>query len=342
VRLASRSPDLGGEWIYLTTGAWQHVFVPPGNEFANWVCKIPAAFGDIVPYHHGITFWVRNPYERALNFVCYALPRGLQNRICRRIEKLVERYRPAGGNVALPRFQHLAQRLGALGERRLVGHCRRMRARNFEGMLSLIERISDRGIDGVLVPCRVIRAGEARLRVDGATRVYRGPILLQQRADRLLENECDLESFEWNELVEAPHRLWRHGIGLASPPTLGRAVGFSPAGRIESWFRKLRSVPEILGPSGWVQLNGRVLLADTSSLTRDYTAVRLALRDDGLNVQQQRILDRLRLRQSPIAAEYYEFVRRRINQEHLDRLWGTARPGRPVSAAVRLRHAPPQ
>jgi hypothetical protein len=172
---------------FLATGTWQHVFVRANDaarkaddearsmndEAREWVYKIPAAFGYVLPFDHAQRFRSDNLATKTSHALLARLPRG--------------------GNL-------LAARL------------RRRSVARFEAMLALVEFMCESGLSDIMLPCEIMRDAEAELRVSGATVAYRGSILKQRRADYLFERSERLRSLDWREIVAAHHRLWRHGI----------------------------------------------------------------------------------------------------------------------------------
>ncbi|HEX8141051.1 MAG TPA: hypothetical protein VF553_00540 [Pyrinomonadaceae bacterium] len=244
--------------VFLATGTWQHVFTSRDDGEQNWVYKIPSAFGYVLPLDHPL------------------------------------RYRPAGifarSCAAVLARTPFAQRL----------YSKRLRAlslRNFKTMLERIEEINRHGLSDILLPCEIIEDASAALAVDDSTFNYRGPILKQRRADFLFERSENLRSFEWREIVEAHHRLWRYGITFSTTTA-------------------------VLELKNWALLDGRLHLFDTSSLTRDRREVSRALAEEELNKREQRVLRRVAERESsePLV-EYFRFIRRELNRDKLELLW---------------------
>lgn len=243
---------------FLATGTWQHVFVRTGVEADGWVYKIPAAFGYILPFDH------------------------------------MQRYKPE---------KFSAKRLGyalahfLLGSRVIAAHLKHLSSRNFEAMLKLIAEMERDGLSDILLPCQLIRDGAATLRVGENLLPYRGAILMQRRADYLFEKSENLRAIEWRELVQAHHRLWRHGITFSTPTA-------------------------VLGLKNWGLLEGRLQLFDTSSLTRDPQKVRRVLSHEALDRREETLIRQaVEKRSSEPIEEYFHFIRQEINREKLDQLW---------------------
>ncbi|MDT7604946.1 MAG: hypothetical protein QOF61_2943 [Acidobacteriota bacterium] len=174
------SNQRGLQLDFLATGTWQHVFVcadaatrATNSEAREWVYKIPAAFGYVLPFDHPQRF----KSEKLTTKTSYALL------------------------AQLPR-----------GKQLLAARLRRRSVERFEAMLALVEFMCESGLSDIMLPCEIMRDCEAELRVSGATVAYRGHILKQRRAEYLFERSERLRSLDWREIVAAHHRLWRHGI----------------------------------------------------------------------------------------------------------------------------------
>jgi hypothetical protein len=246
------------ELTFAVTGTWQHVFVRQGKDEEPWVYKIPSAFGYVLPFDHP------------------------------------QRFEPA----------HLPARVFAAALARLpcgsalyAAWLRRASLRNFERMLTLIEGIKRHGLSDVMLPCEVMRGADAVLEVNGVRHVYHGHVLKQRRADYLFERSENLGAFEWREIVEAHHRLWRRGITFSTTTA-------------------------VLELKNWALLDGRLQLFDTSSLTDDPRRVRRVLSEEELDRREQSVTRRAVERESsePLV-EYFRFIRRELNRDKLDQLW---------------------
>lgn len=158
---------------FLATGTWQHVFVDAHDGAREWVYKIPAAFGYVLPFDHPQRFKSEKLSTKTSHALLARLPRG---------RKL------------------LAARL------------KRMSAEKFESMLALVESMCEGGLSDLVLPCEIMRDREALLRMGGANVAYRGAIMKQRRAEHLFERSERLRSLDWGEIVGAHHRLWRHGV----------------------------------------------------------------------------------------------------------------------------------
>jgi hypothetical protein len=243
---------------FLATGTWQHVFVLRGDTEKLWVYKIPSAFGHLLPFNHPQRLRPRRLHARAGGALLALLPAG---------------------------------------ERLLASRLRRVSLHSFEYMLTLITEVKRHGLSDIILPCEVIRDGAATLEIEGQRFAYRGPMLKQRRADFLFERNENLRSFEWREIVEAHHRLWRCGITFSTTTA-------------------------VLELKNWALLDGRLRLFDTSSLTSDRREVTRALDEEELNKREQSVLRRVAERKSsePVV-EYFRFIRQELNRDKLEQLW---------------------
>ncbi len=286
-------PEL--DLTYLASGYWQHVFTKTGEPGDIWVYKLPAAFGYIVPIKptdHLLS--PRNRFEKALSFVLAIVPEGVWNQV-QRLSRRMERRGPSFLKGVSTFAEHLAELLLRIGSRVLAAYCRPMRRRKFLAMLKLMEYLTGRGLYDIFLSFRIIREGEATLRVHSAAIPYRGPILVQRKADSVFEKGESYRCFDWRELVDAQHRLWRLGVGFS----VGR---------------------EVLGP--WSLLDGHARLFDTSGLTDDYRRARESISEESLAKRERAVLGELKERgAAAVAEEYFRFIRKEINQERLDQLW---------------------
>jgi hypothetical protein len=281
---------------YLTTGYCQHVFTSDVMVGDGWVFKIPAAFGYILPFKQPFNvFHPKNRYERILRFLLVRIPKGVPSRVGR----WMSRYDLSVPGAAA--FKVVTKRcfgvLEKAGERAVAWHCRRTRLRKFLVMLRHIRYIGDHALGDILLPCRVLWRAKATLDLGGQVMPYEGPLLVQKRVDSSFEDGVRLTAFDWHRLVEAQHRLWRHGIGFAA-------------------------IREMLTPIGWGLLDGRLHLADTSALTRDLGLARRFLAKEFVDSKEATILEWMGLEQSTQTEQYLRFMRSEINVDNLERLWG--------------------
>jgi hypothetical protein len=173
---------------FIATGGNQHVFEDLSGD-SEWVFKIPAAFGRIVPWNHQRRLRRAEPRNRAYRLIYRALfaPRGTP---------LDSRIEPVGA----------AQRMWAR-------YIERNASRRFHSMLRIMDTLSRCGGADLLLPYTV-ESGPVVLHMDGRIISYPGPVLRQRRAvfrrvpDVIADNG-------WDELVSAQHRLWRFGVATA-------------------------------------------------------------------------------------------------------------------------------
>jgi hypothetical protein len=282
---------------FLATGHRQHVFIRSGPMRDDCVYKIPAAPGYVMPYRHKPGEPPRRVVsKRALHWMLFDVPYLLGRNVRRTLGK---RLRPAIRKRLGPLTAPLRAmgRLGRTARNRVfVAYFRRARARNFATMLEVLEDLAQSGAHRYLVPFRIIRRGTAILRVNNATVPYEGPMLVQRRVDTFFTKQS-LAAFEWDELVAALHALWRHGFALTEKG-------------------------ENLGYRSWALMNGHVRLADTSSLSSDLAIARRSLRDENLDAQERMVLAfHGKSATANAFREFFEYLRRHINQARLDALW---------------------
>jgi hypothetical protein len=282
-----------GDLTFLATGSRQHVFVKTDPEEDEWVYKIPAAYGRILP--HSVYL-----HRRATSSYAHK-----QRTLLRRLVSPAASRDPVRLLEAAPRSGLLRPAVTALEQMYRVGPTIRNRLfgmafewssrRGFRRMLATMEYVSQQGIERVLLPYAVIPRGEAVLHVGGASIPYQGPVLVQRRSRFL--GLMDVDAFEWRELIEVQHLLWRNGIALTDK--------------------------EKLGPSNWALFEGHVRLGDTNSLTRDYRRAYQALDAKVLNERVDVVLERLSGREPArsLAKQYFCVVRQEINQRKLNELW---------------------
>jgi hypothetical protein len=182
----------------------------------------------------------------------------------------------------------------AFGRLLPFGHPQRFRP----GVLALVEFVCAGGLSDLLLPCEVLRDAEAELFIDGRSTAYRGHVLKQRRADRLFERNENLRALDWGELVEAHHRLWRHGVTF-------------------------ESTTAVLGLKNWALFEGRLRLFDTSSLTCDPRRVSRALAPEELDRRERWAREKQAAGgdSSEPLVEFLRFIRREINRGKLEQLW---------------------
>jgi hypothetical protein len=309
--LASPGPLAGClDLDYLATGYHQHVFIRTKPDTDQWVYKIPAAYGYVLPFHPVVQGNVspNRLDKKIIHWLVLRLPESLHNRV----RKHVPTASPGGSSnpAAAPWLlaDRALQAVRAGRDKLMAAYFRRSRARAFEAMLALMEDLSLNGPTDLLLPYSVIRHGQATLRVAGGVRYagvvlsvddivvpYHGVILMQRKADML--DAChSFKSFNWQELVEAQHRLWRSGFFAFDCPEI---------------------------PMSWALLEGRIRLADTSSLTRDFHSARQFLNSELLANRERVVLSRqIGSDALETAREYYRFIRAQVNPAKLAEHWG--------------------
>ena len=178
-----------------------------------------------------------------------------------------------------------------------AAYMRRNKLRRHRLAIAKLLRVEERGIADVVLPFRYLPDAIAMLRVGERRIEYRGHILMQRRAEFFWETFVNLDALDWEQLVQVQYRMWRHGVGLASHR-------------------------DVLGPRCWAQLDGRVALADTGSLTTSRDLARAALEPRAL---ARRIAKHAAREdgKEPVRA-YLDFVSARLTQQAFDELWGTA------------------
>lgn len=283
---------------FLATGNQQHVFVPTDDPAGAWVYKVPAAFGYILPWRSESREVGRITSARKLwHTVLVAGPPQVAEWLARRL-----RPHPVLWAVGWP-VRQMWRGLTGLRDAVLRPYYRRARARDFRRMIATLDTLRARGLDGVILPYRVLPNTRAVLAVPGRAVDYRGPVLMQRRADVFLGKDR-LQPFDWQELVDALHALWRHGFGLTEKG-------------------------ENLGLRSWALIDGHVRLSDTSSFTRSLRRARRTLSPASLDFVQRRLASRHRDDPDAAArfAEYCRFIRARVTRENLTQMWNTAARG---------------
>ncbi len=278
---------------FLATGHRQHVFVRTSPNSDDWVYKIPAAPGYLVPYRHKVGKAPRRLLsKKGVRWILFDAP----YRLGRAFEPRASLSTPRPLRwLAAP--LRVASRIGATVRNRVfLAYFRRARAMNFTTMLDVLERLTRAGLRDHLVPFQIIRQGSATLRIDDRTVSYDGPMLMQHRVETFFTKQS-LATFEWDELVDALHALWRHGFALTEKG-------------------------ENLGYRSWALIDGHLRLADTSSLSTDFRLARNCLRDDFLAAQQNMVVSFHGESEMATAfREFFDYLRQHVNQARLDALW---------------------
>lgn len=282
---------------FLGTGYRQHAFTRTDEPDSGWVYKIPAAFGYILPYRHRPeAIGPITSFKKAIVWLLLGFPSALHQKL---VAPALERMRRLGLPWIANGLASVVSVIGAARDRLFMAHARRARKRNFEEMLALMDVLERHDLGHVVPSFAVIRNGAARLRVGDRVLSYRGPILQQQRIQTFF-NKDRLADFRWADVVAAQHALWKHGFAVTER---GEALGYR----------------------SWALVDGRVVLADTSSLTRDLKLARRTLRPQYLDVQEQIVLNAPRDSAATTAfRQYFEYLRREVNMATLDALWRTA------------------
>ena len=180
------------ELHFMATGENQHVFSDPADD--EWVYKVPAAFGYLLPFDHPRrpVRRPRRPFRRMVHALLAPAPDGGR--------------REAGEDAGEARSPTLRTRV----HRTWLRH---NRARKFARMLALMDRLRKDGHGALVLPWRVVR-GPVRLHVDGRVHPYEGPVLAQRRATFRRIDEI-VQGDGWAALVDAQHALWRRGMAVA-------------------------------------------------------------------------------------------------------------------------------
>lgn len=275
----------------LASGATQHAFVRSDRPDDGWVYKTPAIIDSLLPSRPAAGRLAPMSGSKRLAYsLLYGIPRTLWRRLGRKQHPLLAQRMVAG-------YVGVADRGVAL-------HLRRSRIASFRRVLRIHHLLrGEAGADAGLLPWRALPDVRAVLCIAEIRRRYRGPILVQRRAELFFERSEELERFDGSELVRIQHRLWRRGIALADG-----------AGA--------------LGPQGWALLERRVCLADTGSLTRDLRLARWVLAPERMErIQEHQIERQPDATSRERARAYYERVRLEINAERLGELWCEDRRG---------------
>jgi len=281
----------------MASGATQHVFLRMDQPEDGWVYKTPAVMDALLPSSPSVSRLApTGGSKRLVHSLLYRIPRGLWRRL--------HAERCAVARVGFPSGSRLAQGYVRLANQLFSLHLRRSRMAAFRRMLQVHRVLAAVDPDAdVMLPWRELPYVRAMLHAGGARRPYRGPILMQRRADVFFDRPEGLERFDWGQLIRIQHRLWRHGVALAD-------------------------VAGALGPQGWALLGNRLFLADTGSLTKDFRLAMRVLSPDVMESRQQR---QLRRQTDPALHEraraYYAQIRALINQDRLAALWCSALPG---------------
>jgi hypothetical protein len=277
----------------LAAGTRQHAFVPTSGGL-QWVYKIPASGGFAQQY--GADLREYQPTGRVKEMLLHALVR-LPDDAFTRASRALARWSSA------PAFLRRSLDAGhsaliATRGRALERAYRASRGRYFRQMLGLTRVAVDRGLGDLMLAHDILPSVEAVLRHGDAAVTYRGPALVQERAD-FFDRSGRFDEFNWSDVVSTQQRLWCKGLALSD-------------------------ANEILGPKNWALVGGRLRLADFSSFTSSFRVARRLLRDDVLDARQDRVLRRLWVEapeQAALAERYFGYVRSEINASQLALLW---------------------
>lgn len=262
----------------LATGGNQHVFVDRDREQCDWVYKIPSAFGYILPWD----------YPRRLR---RQPPRGRLKRFAYR-----QLFAPSTAVLAVVNE-------GGRGrwtpdtplEWAWAQYIRWNAARRFNRMLRLMELLSERGREDLLVPYRIVNGSSAILYVDDRALPWSGPLLMQWRVNfRSIKQIID--HGQWEILTESQHRLWRQGIAVA----------------------------DVVRYTSWVLHDGQLRIADADSLTDSLKVARTHVSPGILDLEASIIRRHLKgVHTERPVEEYLEYMRTHMNQSVLEQLWRT-------------------
>lgn len=300
MQTAVSAPAVELDLTSFACGTRQHVFLATGVPDHGWVYKLPSALG--AAEHYGTDlggYRPTGPLGRALYRTFVEFPNDQHRRRLARLE--AQGAREQRIRDAERRHRRLCEARG----RSVAVVYRWTRRRHFRGMIALAQSLARYELTAIALPFEVLAAVSALLHIGDRVERYRGPALAQLRAD-FFDRSGRFDEFRWDDVIEAQHALWRHGIGLSD-------------------------ANEILGPKNWALIDHRLRLADLSSLTRNARTARRLLGGDILDERQGRVLERLRRQESTesvdLARRYFEHVRRSINQKAFDQIWRSRASG---------------
>jgi hypothetical protein len=299
------------ELTLLGSGAWQHAFVPADQTEAEWVYKLPAAYGYILPLRPRLEHFAPSSASKKAALRLLRSP----DRLADALHRWGDSRGASAASRAVAALGHgVAEALCLARDGCLAVFLKRSRRRRFHTMVQQLDYLSLQGLADVLLPYRVLTEFEAGLWVGERRIGYRGAAMMQRKADFFRGGALDFASFQWSEVVSAQQRMWRCGVAFSE-------------------------INQILGPMNWGLLDGRVKLADTSNLTSEYRLARRLLDGSALDAKEAVVMGRLESPATPeVAAEYFRFVRSEINQQRFDELWrvdlvnGRRNEGRLISA----------
>lgn len=256
--------------------------------------KIPAAYGRVLPLGPRLESFQPSSLHRRIALSALRAPD--------RVEASVVGWMEAPERSPAAKMVGVACRGAAAAARRtrdglLTRALAYSRHRRFDAMVGQLDYLRDQGLDDVLLPYRFLPRLDALLHVNGRPSEYRGPAIRQRKAAFFKGGALDFRSFDWQEIVDAQHRLWRCGVAFSE-------------------------LNQILGPMNWGTLDGRVRLADTSNLTSSPRLARRLLDGALLDAKERVVMGRLSPPATPeLAADYFRFVRSEINLRRFNELW---------------------
>jgi hypothetical protein len=261
---------------FLATGDNQHVFVDRDQTQCQWVYKIPSAFGYILPWDHPRRL-KRQPPRGRLKLFAYRQLFAPSPAVAGRNAGSKDRWTPD-------------TRL----EWAWAQYIRWNSARRFKRMCQLMEVLSERGGRDLLVPYQVNSGTSAVLYVEDRALPWSGTLLMQRRIEFRSLKQI-IEHGQWETLIEAQHRLWRHGIAVA----------------------------DVVRYTSWVLYDGQPRLADGDSLTDSLKIARTHVSPAILDLEASIIRRRVKgVRTEPLE-EYQAYMSAHISQRMLAQLWRT-------------------
>jgi hypothetical protein len=189
---------------------------------------------------------------------------------------------------------------------------RMLRAKSFREMGRILSDLAAAGLGSCVAGFRWIPDAEARLDLPHGIVSYRGPLLQQRRADCFFEDGRDLQGFDVAVFLAMQRRLWQAGFGLVDA-----ACAF--------------------GPDGWAHVDGRLVLADTGSLTRDRDRAIAVLADDRREFMRRRHLRKAGPDAESHVDQYFALLTNNVSADALRCAWGR-KPHREAGVADMAHH----
>jgi hypothetical protein len=181
---------------FLATGGNQHVFIDPhGSD--EWVYKVPASFGELLPWNHERRLARKHPRQPMLRIIYRLLFRP------------ADTSRPHGVSDGASNWAPKS-----MLDRVWAAYIRWNAQRRFVRMLRLMNYLESIGHGDMLVPYRILPECEVALTVFGVSKTYRGTLLAQRKV-RFRKVAEVISHGAWGSLVESQHRLWRAGVAVA-------------------------------------------------------------------------------------------------------------------------------